>query len=261
MIIDLHGKHALVGGSSKGIGKAAAIELAHLGAKVTLMARSEDLLQQVVKELPTPCDQEHGYLVVDYSDPRNLFPAVQALVDEDLVQILINNTGGPSSGPILNASPEQFLEAYNNHVIVSHFLASAVIDGMKEEGYGRIINVISTSVKEPINNLGVSNTTRAAVANWAKTLANEVGPFGITVNNVLPGFTSTGRLDYIIRGRSEKTNASIEQVENAMKGQVPLRRFADPSEVGAAIAFLASPAASYISGINLPVDGGRTRSH
>jgi len=256
----LIGKHALVGGASAGIGKATAIELANMGASVTLMARTESSLQKALQELDTSQGQHHRYLVVDYNNRAALEASVQELLLEAPVHILINNTGGPPGGPLTEAGPEALLSALQNHLLCNHLLAQAVLPGMKAERYGRIINIISTSVKEPLDNLGVSNTTRWAVAGWSKTWANEAGPFGITVNNVLPGYTETGRLTEIIEKRAAATQTSPEEVAGQFKSHVPLRRFAQPAEVAAAVAFLASPAAGYINGINLPVDGGRTKS-
>ncbi len=260
MNISLLGKNALVGGASAGIGRAAALELAALGANVTLVARTESNLQKAVAELDTAFGQQHDYLVADFDDSLILLAKVSELLRNRAIHILVNNTGGPPGGPITEAMPENFLKAYHNHLICNQLLAQAVLPGMKTAGYGRIINIISTSVKEPVDNLGVSNTTRWAVASWAKTWANEAGPFGITVNNVLPGYTNTGRLQEIIEKRAATTNSSVPETEQQFKNQVPLRRFAEPAEVAAAVAFLASPAAAYINGINLPVDGGRTRS-
>lgn len=260
MDLSLRGKNALVGGGSAGIGLAIGRELALMGASVTLMARNENNLVQAVESLAVQADQHHGYIVADYADHQSMIQKVNSILPSQAFHILINNTGGPPGGLIQEASPDQFLSAYHNHLICNHLLALAVIPGMKAAGYGRIINIISTSVKEPIDNLGVSNTTRWAVASWAKTLASEVGPLGITVNNVLPGFTKTARLEEIIEKRVSKFQSSRDEEEQTLKGQVPLRRFAEPAEVAAAAAFLASPAAAYISGINLPVDGGRTKS-
>ncbi len=260
MEISLQGKNALVGGGSAGIGRAVAVELAALGANVTLLARTESALQAALPDLDTTQGQQHGYLVVDFSQSDQLVQQVKALCAQRVIHILVNNTGGPPGGPITEATPEAFLATYHNHLICNQLLAQTVLPGMQTAGYGRIINIISTSVKEPLDNLGVSNTTRWAVAGWAKTWANEVGRFGITVNNVLPGYTRTGRLKEIVEKRAAASNQSAEMVEEQFKSQVPLRRFAEPAEVAAAVAFLASPAAGYISGINLPVDGGRTKS-
>lgn len=260
MNISLLGKNALVGGASAGIGRAVAVELANLGANVTLVARTESTLQEAVAGLDTSLGQQHDYLAADFDDSMVLLAKVSELLRSRAIHILVNNTGGPPGGPITGANPENFLKAYHNHLICNQLLAQAVLPGMQSAGYGRIINIISTSVKEPIENLGVSNTTRWAVAAWAKTWANEAGPFGITVNNVLPGYTRTGRLQEIIEKRAAATHTALPEMELQFKNQVPLRRFAEPAEVAAAVAFLASPAAAYINGINLPVDGGRTRS-
>lgn len=260
MNLDLTKKNALVCGSTQGIGKASAIALADLGANVTLIARNEDKLKEVVSELPNKY-QNHHYLVADFSNPEE----VAEKVAEDLKRvgtyhILINNTGGPAGGPIFSANVESFEKAFTQHLKCNHLLAQTVVPGMKEVDFGRIINVISTSVKQPLDGLGVSNTIRGAVANWSKTLANELGEFGITVNNVLPGATSTERLSEIIKNKAEKTDKSIEEISRAMKNGIPAKRFAQPGEIANAVAFLASEAASYINGINIPVDGGRTKS-
>lgn len=260
MNLSLSGKNALVGGGSAGIGRAAAVELAALGANVTLLARTESSLQEAVAALDISQGQRHGYIAADFSDSKTLIEKVTTLLERQPVHILVNNTGGPPGGPITDASGEAFLIAYHNHLLCNQLLAQAVLPGMKTAGYGRIVNIISTSVKEPLDNLGVSNTTRWAVASWAKTWANEVGRFGITVNNVLPGYTRTGRLSEIIEKRAALSGSTVDAVEEQFKSHVPLRRFAEPAEVAAAVAFLASPAAGYVNGINLPVDGGRTRS-
>lgn len=261
MDMNLSGRHALVCGASQGIGSACATELAQLGADVTVMARREGVLRQVVAELPqvTP-QQRHDFIVADSGDTDGLRAAVARLVEAHPVHILVNNSGGPPPGPAHGAAVEAFLDAYRKHLVANHVLAETVIPGMQAAGYGRIVNIISTSVKEPIAGLAVSNTTRWAVASWAKTLATELVPFGITVNNVLPGSTKTPRIEQIVRTRAEKSGTSIEAMQHEMESEVPMRRFADPAEIAAAVAFLASPAAGYISGINLPVDGGRTRS-
>jgi 3-oxoacyl-[acyl-carrier protein] reductase len=260
MNLDLQGKRALIGGSTQGIGKASAIELAQLGAIVTLLARNEQSLKETLSELPTPFGQVHNYLVADFNSPDQLKNVVQQFVEKNSVHILINNTGGPPAGQAIDATPEEFIKAFTAHLICNQILTQAVVDGMKQSGYGRIINIISTSVKIPIKGLGVSNTTRGAVANWAKTIATELAPFGITVNNVLPGTTMTGRLDSIIKTKAEKSKRTYQEVKNEMITEVPAGRISEPYEVAAAVAFLASPAAGYITGINVPVDGGRTGS-
>ncbi len=258
MVTDLTGKRAIICGSTQGIGKAAAKELALLGASITLIARNEEALKQVISELPADDTESHNYIVADFNDPGSLKPGLAALLREHQIDILVNNTGGPPAGPALEAGPEEFMSAFTNHLICNQVLTQAVVPGMKASGWGRIINIISTSVKTPLRNLGVSNTIRGAVASWAKTLASELAPFGITVNNVLPGMTLTGRLESIIRTRSEQTGRSRHEVELEMLKEIPAGRFAQADEVASAIAFLASPAAGYINGINLPVDGGKT---
>lgn len=259
MDLNLTGKNALVCGSTQGIGFAAATQLAKQGANVVLLARNEDKLKEAVASLHKEGNQQHSYLVADFSHPDQLKTKLDGYVKANhSIHILVNNTGGPPSGPISTAKTEEFVAAFSNHLLCNHILVQGLLDGMKKENYGRIINVISTSVKQPLKGLGVSNTIRAAVANWSKTLANEVASFGITVNNVLPGATSTQRLQSIISNKSKNTGTSDDVVAHEMVSEIPMGRFADPSEIANAISFLASPAASYITGINLPVDGGRT---
>jgi len=260
MNLDLGGKTAVVCGSTQGLGFASASELALLGVRVILMARNEEKLIDACKRLPAEKNQQHDYLVADFSNPANVESAIKKYTASHPVHILVNNTGGPAGGSAITALPEQFIAAFNAHLICNQLLVQAVVPSMKDAGYGRIINIISTSVKQPIPGLGVSNTIRAAVANWAKTLAGELGPFGITVNNVLPGLTQTDRADYIIAKKSEDLGKPANEVIDAMLKEIPVRRMGKPEELGAAVAFLASPAAGYINGINLPVDGGRTSS-
>jgi 3-oxoacyl-[acyl-carrier protein] reductase len=259
MNLNLNNKTALVCGSTQGIGRSAAMELAALGARVILMARNEEQLTHVVAGLPTPNQQEHHYLVADFTKPEEVAAKVKSFITEkNPIHILVNNTGGPPGGPIINASVEAFDNAFRQHLLCNHLIAQAVIDGMKDAKYGRIINVISTSVKQPLKGLGVSNTIRAAVANWSKTLSVEVAPFGITVNNVLPGATATNRLSTLLDTKSKQSGRAYETLEQEMLHEIPAGRFGSPDEIGSAIAFLASPSAGYINGINLPVDGGRT---
>lgn len=261
MDLSLTGRHALVCGASQGIGLATAHALARLGADVTVLARREALLQETAASLPrNHAAQSHGWIAADTSDLDRLRNQVDALAAGKPVHILVNNSGGPAPGPVHGADVSAFEAAYRQHLLASHVLATAVMPGMERDGYGRIVNVISTSVKEPIAGLGVSNTTRWAVASWAKTLASEVARKGITVNNVLPGSTQTPRIEQIIDTRIAKTGRSRDEVFADMVAEIPMGRFAQPEETAAAIAFLCSPAAAYITGINLPVDGGRTRS-
>lgn len=232
-----------------------------MGATLVLVARNEEKLKAVAAELPTPNGQQHRYLAADFSRPDELKAALDAFTAAgNRVDILVNNTGGPKGGPILDADVSEFLAAFSQHLICNHLLVQALVPGMKALGGGRIVNIISTSVKQPLPNLGVSNTIRGAVGNWSKTLANELGPFNITVNNVLPGATNTVRLQSIAEAKSDKTGESVDAIFDEMAEESPMNRIAQPEEVAAAVAFLASPAASYINGINVPVDGGRTKS-
>jgi len=257
MNLDLTKKTALVCGSTQGLGYASARELALLGCDIVLMARNEERLQELILTLDTSKKQHHQYLVADFTDMDAVRSAITGFVKNNTVHILVNNTGGPPGGNAITAEAEEFVSAFNIHLVNNHNLVQAVVPGMKEAGFGRIINIISTSVKNPIAGLGVSNTIRAAVANWAKTLATELGPFGITVNNVLPGFTKTARADYVIAAKAKAGNISADEVIKQLVSEIPAGRIGKPEEFGAAVAFLCAPAAAYINGINLPVDGGR----
>lgn len=260
MNLSLEGKNAIICGSTQGIGLAVAEELALLGANCVLLARNKEGLQKAIQHLDIALRQKHGYLVANFNQPDEVKKVIQEHVSKNTVHILINNTGGPAAGPIIDATEDAFLNTFNQHLVCNHILTQAVVPSMKKEGYGRIINIISTSVKIPLKNLGVSNTIRGAVASWSKTMANELGQFNITVNNVLPGFTATQRLSTLIDNIAKKGNAVVEVVEKNMLEEVPMKRFADASEIASVAAFLASPAASYVNGVSIPVDGGRTGS-
>ena len=260
MDLNLSGKHALVCGASEGIGRAAAIELALLGADVTVLARREAALQAVVDALPNDGMQRHGLLVADIAATDALRDAVATLAASRPVHILINNTGGPPGGAAHAADIAAYLDAFNKHLIANHTLLQAVLPGMRAAHWGRIVNVISTSVYEPIPNLGVSNTIRGAVASWAKTLSRELGGDGITVNNVLPGYTRTQRLDQILADRSAAIGKPQDEIANGMLSTVPVGRFAEAGEIGGVIAFLCTNAAAYVNGQSLAVDGGRMQS-
>ena len=260
MDLSLVGKHALVCGASEGIGRAAAHELALLGADVTVLARRAQALQAVAAALPCNRAQQHGWIAADVSQHDALRAQVEALAAGKPVHILVNNSGGPPGGPVHAADASAFLDAFHQHLLASQVLVQAVLPGMQGAAWGRIVNVISTSVKEPIAGLGVSNTIRGAVAGWAKTLSRELASHGITVNNVLPGYTRTGRIAQILRDRAQASGQSEEAVADAMRKTVPAGRFAEPEEIAAAIAFLCAPAAGYINGVSLAVDGGRMQS-
>lgn len=257
----LAGKRALVCGSTQGIGRACAMAFASLGAEVTLMARDESALTRVRDELAAEEGQRHSTLRADFNDPTSVAESARRRIAESgPFHILLNNSGGPPHGPITEARPDDFLAAMNRLLICNQLLVQALLPGMKQLGYGRIINVISTSVKEPIPGLGVSNTTRWAVAAWAKTLSGEVARSGVTVNNILPGYTDTARLGELISAKSKAGGVSEDAVKAEMVARIPMGRLGKPEEIAAAAAFLASPAASYVTGINVPVDGGRTAS-
>ena len=260
MDLDLNGRHALVCGGSDGIGRAAAHELALLGADVTVLARREEALREVAATLPKSGGQQHGWIAGDVSQTDALRAQVEALANGKPVHILVNNTGGPPGGPAHQAQPAAFLDAFSKHLIANQALVQALLPGMRAAAWGRIVNIISTSVKEPIVGLGVSNTVRGAVASWAKTLSRELAPMGVTVNNVLPGFTDTGRIAQLVHDRAQASGESEAAVADGMRKLVPLGRFARPEEIGGVIAFLCSPAAGYVNGVSLAVDGGRTYS-
>ncbi|GAB3757048.1 SDR family oxidoreductase [Spirosoma pomorum] len=261
MNLDLTGKTAIVCGSTQGIGRSSAIELALLGATVVPMARNEEKLRETINALDTSRGQTHRYIVADFANANAVTEAInQHLTQYPTVHILINNTGGPAGGALIDAQADAFVQTFHNHLLNNQALVQAVVPAMKKVGYGRIVNIISTSVKQPIVGLGVSNTIRGAVAQWAKTLSLEIAQFGITVNNVLPGYTRTARLDSVLSMRAQSTGKTEEEVATQMQQEIPTGRFVESEEVGAAVAFLCTPAAASINGINVPVDGGRTGS-
>ncbi|MDB5229444.1 MAG: family NAD(P)-dependent oxidoreductase [Chitinophagaceae bacterium] len=261
MNLNLENKTALICGGSQGLGFASAKELALLGATVILVSRNAEKLAAAVRELAVNHNQRHQYLAMDLSDPVNTKKIISDfLLKNNIIHILVNNAGGPPSASLLETDAEEIEKSFRTHLISSHILVQLLVPGMKQAGYGRIINIVSTSVKQPINGLGISNTVRAAVANWAKTLANEIAQFGITVNNVLPGYTNTDRLEYLFAKQAKDAGVTKEDILKRTTSAIPAQRLGEPEEFGAAVAFLCSPAAAYINGINLPVDGGRTGS-
>jgi 3-oxoacyl-[acyl-carrier protein] reductase len=254
-------KTAVVCGSTQGIGKEVAIGFAKSGLNLILIARSEEKLVSTKKELlqinPSILIET---ITADFSDYQTLAKILKEFtVNCRSVDILVNNTGGPKGGSILEASIDEFISCFNQHLVCNQILAQAFVPGMIENKWGRIINIISTSVKQPLPGLGVSNTVRGAVGNWSKTLANELGQYNITVNNVLPGATNTIRLQGIAEAKADKTGESISDIFHEMALESPMKRIAEPSEIANAVLFLASEQANYINGINIPVDGGRTK--
>jgi len=258
--VSLSGRSTLVCGASDGIGRAVALAFAERGAGVAVLARRRERLEELCRELDDAGAAWSRAVVADLDDRAKLTREIDGLLaDVQTVHVLVNNAGGPQGGPLLDADPEEFLTAIGRHVVAPHVLVQRLLPGMRSAGYGRIINVVSTSVREPIPNLGVSNTTRGAVASWAMSLSRELPP-GVTINNVLPGFTDTARLSALKEARAAREGTTPDAVHAAWLAQVPERRLARPEETAAAVAFLASPAAAYIRGVSLPVDGGRLRS-
>ena len=260
MNFSLEGKTALIGGSTQGIGKAIARQLAQNGARVILLARNEIKLLKTLSEFENTEGVTHSYIVADYSDFDNFKNTITAFFENNTVDIIVNNTGGPSAGAVLDKSLDDFQSAFEMHLLANHFLAQQAFAGMKQKGWGRIINVLSSTIKQPKTNMVLSNSIRAAVANWAKTLATELAPHGITVNNVLPGYIATERLKELNHFKSEKTGKILSEVEKEMLAEIPVGRLGLPEEMAYAVAFLCSPMADYITGINLPVDGGVLKS-
>lgn len=239
------------------MGLAIAHELARQGARVTLFARDESKLAELVSSLQ---GDGHDYLVANFDDLQQVQSQAKLALESGGIQILINNTAGPAPGKIYEAELADFETAMSRHLFVSQTLTQLLLPGMKKSSYGRIVNIISTSVKVPIPGLGVSNTVRGAMASWAKTLANELGAFGITVNNILPGFIQTGRITSLIENRSKAQGRTKEEIKQEMVSSIPAGRFGEPGEIADYAAFLCSPSGAYINGTSLRVDGGRTGS-
>jgi len=258
MNIKLQNKNALVCGSSQGIGKSIALEFAESGANVTLLARNRDALELVLKDLSNDGTQKHSYICSDIADIESIESEIKK--QKESFDILVNNTGGPAPGILYEAKTEDLEAAFKNHIIAAQRLTLMLVQGMKEKKFGRILNIISVGLKQPIMNLGISNTIRGAMGSWAKTLASELGPFGVTVNNILPGYTNTERLNHLFEHRSNIEKISIEEVKAGILNEVPAKRLGEPNEIGYLACFLASENASYINGINLPIDGGFLRT-
>ena len=255
----LLGKRTLVGGSTQGIGLAIAKQLAADGATVILLARNEEKLQKVLENLPNTEGVIHQYLVADFSDFEHFKTVISDFFTTNTVDIVVNNTGGPPAKAAVETTIEDFQKAFEMHLLANHFLATKAVEGMKTKGWGRIVNVLSSTIKQPKVNMILSNSIRAGVANWSKTLATELGSWGITVNNVLPGYIATERLNELNQFQSQKTGQNLDKIEAEMLAEIPAGRLGKPEEMAFAVAFLCSNMADYINGINLPVDGGVLR--
>jgi 3-oxoacyl-[acyl-carrier protein] reductase len=261
MNLRLQGKKALIGGSSRGIGLAVARQLAESGASVTIMARREQKLKQLVSELPMEmAEQRHQFLVVDFNNFEEYQKIIDRYFKSNQVDILVNNTQGPKAGTPLEQELTAYQQAFDVMFKSVVYTTQLALEHMKAKSWGRIINVASVSVKEPLSYLVLSNTIRAAVVAWAKSLATEVGPFHITVNNILTGYFDTERLEELNQKKAAQQNIPVSEVKEYMKSQVPLKRLGKPEEYGYLVAFLASEQASYITGTNIPIDGGLLRS-
>ena len=259
MNLSLNNKHAFVCGSTDGIGKASALLLAEHGCEITLIARNQEKLDSTLLELAQNNGQNHSTVCADFDDPETLKERVNSQISTlgKPVDILVNNSGGPHGGTLIEAEEDEFRIAFERLLICNHIMAKAVVPGMKEQGSGRIINIISTSVRQVIPGLGVSNTIRGSVAQWGKTLAIELGEYGICVNNILPGYTATARLQDLADSKAESMGVTPDQIQDGWAKNTSLRRLGAPQEIAGTVAFLASDAAGYISGHNLSVDGGR----
>ena len=259
MDLSLKGNRAIVCGSTDGIGKASALLMAERGASITLVARNKEKLNATLTELSTEHGQNHATVCADFNKPDELKQQIQAHLKESghIYGILVNNSGGPHGGPLIEAKEDEFRIAFERLLICNQIMAQATVSGMKKLGSGRIINIISTSVRQVIPGLGVSNTIRGAVAQWAKTLALELGEFEITVNNILPGYTATARLQELAESKAESMGKTVEDISKIWADNTSLKRLGKPEEIANAVAFLASDSAGYISGHNLSIDGGR----
>jgi 3-oxoacyl-[acyl-carrier protein] reductase len=260
MEIKLDGRKALVGGSTQGLGKAIAMELARCGAEVTLLARNEDKLRSVMAELPCSAGQKHGILVADFSETTLFKAKVSAFLKANRVDILINNTNGPLAGSVLEKTPADYKTAFELLFETVCHTTMEVLPSMQRNGFGRIINVASISVKEPLQHLALSNTIRASVVSWAKTLATDVAKDHVTVNNILTGYFDTERIKDLIRVQAENKKMGQNELRVQMQSMVPMQRFGKPEEYGFLVAFLASELASYITGTSIPIDGGLLKS-
>ena len=259
MKLSLINKHAIVCGSTDGIGKASALLLAKQGCEITLVARNQNKLNSTLSELNKEHNQEHHSICTDFDDPSDLKNKITMHIEslDKSVDILVNNSGGPHGGPLIEAEEDEFRIAFERLLICNHIMVKSVFPGMKKNGSGRIINIISTSVKQVIPGLGVSNTIRGSVAQWGKTLALELGANGICVNNILPGYTATERLKDLAESKAHSSGVNVTDIRKQWAENTSLKRLGTPDEIANTVLFLASDESSYVSGHNFSVDGGR----
>jgi len=260
MKINLEGKKALVGASTQGLGKAIALQLASCGASVTLMARNEEKLKATIAELDTNFNQKHNYIVVDFYDFNDFESKTSTYFKQNTVDILVNNTNGPEAGGVFEKNTNHYQKAFDLLFKTTCHLTLLAVENMKKNNFGRIINTASLTVKEPLPNLVLSNTIRAAVAIWAKTLAKDVAPFGITVNTILTGLFDTERIQQLNKIQANTKGISLEENLKLMTQEIPAGRLGKPDEFGYLVAFLASNYSSYITGTNIAIDGGLIKS-
>lgn len=260
MEINLIGKNALVCGASQGIGLAIARKLAEAGASLVIIARNEDNLKKTIASFQKNKKQNHSYLIADFNEPLKVIEKLNKILsDGQIFHILINNSGGPAPGLLYKDNYEKLYSAFTSHIIMSHLMMQYLLDGMISAKWGRIINIISVGAKQPIENLGTSNTIRGAMMSWSKTLARELAPFGITVNNILPGLTETSRLTSLYQSIAKSSGKTYEEILQEKISEIPLGRLASPEELANLALFLASDLANYINGVSIPVDGGLLR--
>ncbi|MEI8027918.1 MAG: SDR family oxidoreductase [Pseudomonadota bacterium] len=253
--LSLSGRTAVVCGSSQGLGEASAVALASQGANLVCIARNKEMLDSVVTGL---VGERHQFFICDFEKREQVENIAKQLSDMN-IDILVNNAGGPPPNPATQSSDADYLSAFQMHLLTAATLSNAVIPKMKEQQWGRIVNIVSVSGKTPVANLAVSNSVRGAVINWSKTLSNEVASHGITVNCVLPGYTRTSRLEQLNTLAAQRTGKTKQEVESGIIAQIPMGRFGRPEEIAAAVAFYSAPASSFVTGTCLPVDGGWTK--
>ena len=260
MEIDLTGKFALVGGGTNGIGKATAIRLAASGASVCIMARNKSKLEKVVNELDRSRNQKHKFLEVDFSNYNLFSKSIKYFFETNHIDILVNNTQGPEGGSALEKSIDDYQSAFDLLFKCAVKTSLLALTNMKDKKWGRIINVASISVKEPLNYLVLSNSLRSALVTWSKTLSVDIAKFNITINNVLTGYFNTERLKQLNSKKAEKLGINISKIEDKIKDTIPMKRFGNPEEYANLVCFLASEKSDYITGINIPIDGGFLKS-